>query len=358
MFSLRAIPPDLNLSRPEAIRLEPEQFEQALVNPLASPSVDEAGQWQLYLNALALLGFEQWLEKRAPSHFIDRTQCINHIGAVYNLKIDEFKLNLIVKEQVLDEVVEIPREAIEQPALVAHFYVLLEVCEEQQRLMIRGFLRSDRLMNYCHRVSDSLQNGYYQIPLSVFDPEPNHLLFYCDFLEPASILLPVISTEHTATPEAISETTLTASQETPIQLGQWVQGVFAAGWQAIDDLFSPEVHLAWSPRNQREGAKRGKLIDLGMELQGQRVVLLVNVTEEADNQLSVLVQLHPAGEERYLPPQIKLTLLSQAGKKLQEVGSRTQDNYIQLKSFKGRSGIPFSIVVSLGDTCLCENFEL
>ena len=110
--------------------------------------------------------------------------------------------------------------------------------------------------------------------------------------------------------------------------------------------------------NQREGAKRGKLIDLGMELQGQRVVLLVNVTEEADNQLSVLVQLHPAGEERYLPPQIALTLLSQAGKKLQEVGSRTQDNYIQLKSFKGRSGIPFSIVVSLGDTCLCENFEL
>jgi hypothetical protein len=95
-----------------------------------------------------------------------------------------------------------------------------------------------------------------------------------------------------------------------------------------------------------------------MELQGQRVVLLVNVTEEADNQLSVLVQLHPAGEERYLPPQIKLMLLSQAGKKLQEVRSRTQDNYIQLKSFKGRSGIPFSIVVSLGDSCLCENFEL
>jgi len=254
--------------------------------------------------------------------------------------------------------VEIPREAIEQPALVAHFYVLLEVCEEQQLVMIRGFLRSDRLMNYCSRVSDCLQNDYYQIPLSAFDSEPNHLLFYCDFIEPAAMPLPVISTPHSATPDAISETPLTASQETPIQLGQWIQGVFAAGWQAIDDLFSPEVHLAWSPRNQREGAKRAKLIDLGMELQGQRVVLLVNVTEEADNQLSVLVQLHPAGEERYLPPQIALTLLSQAGKKLQEVGSRTQDNYIQLKSFKGRSGIPFSIVVSLGDIYLCENFEL
>jgi hypothetical protein len=82
MFSFSAIPPDLNPRRPEAIGLEPEQFEQALVNPLVNPSVNEAGQWQLYLNALALLGFEQWLEKRAPSHLIDRTQCINQIGAV------------------------------------------------------------------------------------------------------------------------------------------------------------------------------------------------------------------------------------------------------------------------------------
>lgn len=358
MFSLRAIPPSFNLRRPEAIGLEPEQFEQALVNPLASPSVNEAGQWQLYLNALALLGFEQWLQKRAPSHFIDRTQCINQVGAVYNLKIDEFKLNLIVKEHVLDEVAEIPREAIKQPELAAHFYVLLEVSEEQQRVLIRGFLRYDRLSKYCSQVSNCLQNSYYKIPLFAFDLEPNHLLFYCDFLEPTAIPLPVISTEHSATPDAISKTPLTASQETPIQLGQWIQGVFEAGWQAMDDLFSPEAHLAWSPRNQREGAKRGKLIDLWMELQGQKTVLLVNITEEADNQLSVLVQLHPAGEERYLPPQIKLTLLSQAGKKLQEVQSRTQDNYIQLKSFKGRSGIPFSIAVSLGETCLCENFEL
>ena len=95
-----------------------------------------------------------------------------------------------------------------------------------------------------------------------------------------------------------------------------------------------------------------------MDFQGQKILLLVNVTEEADKQLSVLVQLHPAGEKRYLPHQISLTLLSQAGKKLQEVHSRTQDNYIQLKSFKGRSGIPFSIAVSLGDICIYENFKL
>lgn len=359
MFNSSVIPKDLRFRTPETILLEPEQFEQALFNPLVSPLVNEAGQWQLYLNALALLGFEQWLQKRTSKHFIDRTQCINEIGAIYNLKIDEFKLNLIAREHVLDEVAEIPREALEQPELAAHFYVLIEVSEEQQQVIIRGFLRYDQLINYCNRYNECLENGYYKVPLSAFDSEPNHLLLYCDFLVPAAMPLLVILTEHSATTEATSETALTAFfQETRIQLGQWIQGVFAEGWQAINDLFSPEVHLALSLRNQREGAKRGKLIDLGMELQGQRTVLLVNVTEEAENKLSVLVQLHPAGEERYLPPQITLILLSQVGEKLQEVHSRTQDNYIQLKSFKGRSGIPFSIVVSLGDICLCENFEL
>lgn len=365
MFRAVVFPKSLKFRQPEAIWLEPQQFEQALVGSLVASlvnaSFNEADQWQLYLNTLALSGFEQWLQRCTLTHFIDRTQCINQVGAVYNFRVGQFKLNLIAREHVLDEVAEIPRAAIEQPDLTAHFYVLLEVSEEQQRVIIRGFLRYDRLMHYCNQVGEGLQNDYYPISLSAFDPEPNHLLFYCDFLEPTSIPLPVIAMEPAATPEVLSDTTLktlTAVQETHIQLGQWIQGIFAPGWQAITDLVRPEVYLAWSLRNQGDGAKQGKLMDLGIELQGQRTVLLVNVTEKADKKLSVLVQLHPAAEERYLPPQIGLTLFSQTGKKLQEVYSRTQDNYIQLKPFKGRSGVLFSIVVSLGDICLYENFEL
>lgn len=358
MFSCSVIPANLKFKQSEVIWLEPELFEQKLANPLTSCSDNEAAQWQFYLNGLALLGFEEWLRKRASSHLIDRTQCINQNNAIYNLKIDEFRLNLIIKEHILDEITEITKDAIIKPELAAHFYVLLEVSEEQQQVIIRSFLRHDRLTNYCSQSNDCLQNGYYQIPLSVFDPEINHLLFYCDFLEPITIPLPIVSKECSATPDSISEISLTTSQETSIQLGQWIEGIFTAGWDAINDLFNPEALVAWSPRSQGEGAKRGKLIDLGMDFQGQKILLLVNVTEEADKQLSVLVQLHPAGKKRYLPHQISLTLLSQAGKKLQEVHSRTQDNYIQLKSFKGRSGIPFSIAVSLGDICIYENFKL
>ncbi len=359
MFIFSALSTGFQLKPSETIWLETEQFEQLRLSSLVDPALNEADQWQQYLQAIALLGFEQWLQKRASSHVVDRTRCINQTRAVYNFRLDEFKLNLIVKEHVLDEVVEIPREAIEQPDLATHFYVLLEVSEEQQQLLIRGFLRYDRLWDYCNRVSDCLQNGNYHIPLSIFDPEPNHLLFYCDFLEPATMPLSIPSMQHSTIPEAISEAILMQHfQQTQIQLGQWLQGVFAEGWQAIEDLFSSEDYLDWSARNIGEGVKRGKLLDLGMQLQDHKAVLLVNVTAEAEQELSVLVQLHPAGKTRYLPSQITLMLFSQAGEKLQEVCSRNQDNYIQLKSFKGQLGIPFRIGVSLGDICLYENFHL
>jgi Protein of unknown function (DUF1822) len=348
MFSSSALPLGLKLRQPEAIWLDLDLLGPRL-RPLANPSRHEAEQWQLYLNRLGLLGFEQWLQKCTPTYAIDQTQYLNEVGAVYNLKLNEFKLNLWVKEHILDEVVEIPREALlgnaTAPSNAAHFYLLLEISEEQRRVFIRGFLRHDRLREYCDRLSDHSQSNSYSIPLSVFDDEPNHLLFYCDFLEPSAIPLPEISR---AAP----------IQETRIKLGQWLEGVFAEGWQAIGDLVPPEFHLALSARNQGAAAKRGKLIDLGMEFQGQRAVLLVNIVEEPEEELSVLVQLHPAGESEYLPPQTTLTLISESGETLQEVYSRSLDDYIQLRSFSGRSGIPFRIGVRLDEVCLYEDFEL
>lgn len=337
----------LTLMHSETIWLESEQIEQAI--SAVDSSASEAHQWQIYLNTLAAIGLERWLQQSSSNRSIDRTQCISEIGAIYNFKVNGFKLTLLVKEHVLDEVAEIPTAAIELPA---HFYILLEINEEQQTAIVRGLLRSDRLIDYLDRVNRRcLRDGYYHIPLSVFDPEPNHLLFYFDFLSPASITLPTIATA----PEARLMAGLRTNR---IELGQWLQGVFERGWQSIDDLVSPQSYLALTPRTPGKGAKRGKLIDLGVELPGQSAVLLVNITEETEEKLAVVVQLHPAGTVRYLPPNIALTLLSISGEKLQEVHSRSQDNYIQLKSFKGRSGTNFRIAIELGGFSLCEHFEL
>jgi Protein of unknown function (DUF1822) len=338
MFNFLAPSTNSHHKQPEIILLQPKHFQEAMAYPSDNPSLLEAERWQLYLNALALLGFEEWLKKFASSYSIDKNQCINEVGAVYNLKINKFKLNLIIKEHVLDEEAEVPCAAI-HPSCAAHFYVLLEISEEQQKLVIRGFLRHDRLVDYCRRLN-TLHNGNYKISLTAFDPEPQHLLFNCDFLDPAAIVRPNLEPRHR------------------INLGQWLAEVCDGGWQTINDLFDSKSYLAGSLRQPGQGASRGKLINLGLQLQEHQAVLLVNVTEEAAQELTVLVQLHPVGNERYLPAQITLTLLAQSGEKLQEVQARSLDNYIQLRSFKGLSGTPFQLMVSLGEVSVFEDFEL
>ncbi len=340
---------ELRLLQPEVIWLEPEHFEQA--TRISSQVNGEAQQWQTYLNAMALSGFEQWLRERIPDKPVNREP--NLIESICHLKVGEFKYGLIATEHVLDEVVNFPQAAIERPELAAHFYVLLEVDEEQEQMIVRGVLRYDELVNYCSTVNLQLsQDSCYQLPLSLFDAEPNHLLFYSRYLDPTAIPLPLIS------PESVQDSLRETLKSTRIKLSQWLQGVLDEGWLSFDALVTPEANLAWSTRNASEGTKKGKLINLGMQLESQTVALLITVTSEASEKVGILVQLYPTGGERHLPPNLQLTLLSRAGKTLQSTQSRGQDNYIQLKSFKGKSGTRFSVEVSMGDVSVREDFEL
>lgn len=359
MLNFTANSTDIRLLLPESIWLEAEDFEEAKKisdghsrsvserRPAGSDRVNnEAEKWQNYVNALALLGFEQWLSTRINQQSIKRDSNISY------LKVGEFKFCIIATENILDEEVNLAVDFIEKPELAAHFYVLLEVLEEQEEVIIRGFLRYDELVNYKTKVKLQARDGFYRLPLAEFDPEPNHLIFYSRFLEPTAIALPV------ATETKAEENLVVYLQETTTKLSQWLQGVIDESWQAIDTLLSPEVNLAFSTRSVEVATKRGKLIDLGIQLSHQTVALLVNITEEAQEKISISIQLHPTGKEKYLPPNIKVTLLSKAGNILQQVEARGQDNYIQLKLFKGERGKRFSIEVSLDELSVRENFEL
>jgi hypothetical protein len=349
---------------PETIWLEPEQIEQAKAmserrsgglrertsTHLHERPTSEVQQWQSYLNTLALLGFEQWLSERLAEQSIERSD--KPIESVCYVEVNEFKFCLIAVEHVLDETVQIPQAVVEQPELAAHFYVVHEVSEEQELVTVRGFLRFDELMNYRDRHNCQPQDDCYLLPLSLLDAEPNHLLFYCRSLQPTAIALP-IHTSSTAAGQFLGALTNTTTK-----LTQWLQDAFDENWQTIDQLINTEAHLSLSTRSIESGARRGKLINLGVQLGQQAVALFVNVTSEAEGKLGVLVQLHPTGEAGYLIPDLKLSLRSQTGKTLQEVAARSQDNYIQLKPFKGLPGTRFSVAIHLGSKTIEENFEL
>ncbi len=349
---------DLRFLLPETVWLEAEHY--LLAQQTSSLETNNATtSWQTYINTLALLGLEVWLEKRLQDKVVTRD--ISAIKTGGNIKVDEFKFCAIATEHLLDEIVNIPSLAIE-PEYKAHFYVLLEVLEEEEEVVIRGFLPHNQLVELKNNLNLPISNGCYQLPLSVFDIEPNHLLLYLRYVQASEFTAPVVDSQVTPA-EHLSKIV----SATTTNLSQWLQGIVDRGWQTLDSINKPELSLAFSTRNIPKDPKRAKIIDLGMNLGNQKVALLINIFPEKsddskDNdvreKISVLAQLYPMNGETFLPQNIKLVLLSKAGKVLQEITSRIQDNCIQLNSFKGERGKKFSIQVSLGNYSITENFEL
>ena len=164
-------------------------------------------------------------------------------------------------------------------------------------------------------------------------------------------------------PEYLSEIrqNATVSDGVIINLTKWFEGIFE-GWLSTEAIFGNNQNqlaiVRNTPENKETSVKRAKLFNLGVQLSDRRVVLAIALTQVREGTTSVLVQLYPTEEETYLPPNLQLTMLSQADELLQEVTSRTQDDYIQLKRFKGEIGDRFKIKVNLDETSVTEEFVL
>ncbi|HEY9603515.1 MAG TPA: DUF1822 family protein [Allocoleopsis sp.] len=239
---------DLRRLYPEVVWLEPEHFDRA--SQISDRVTGEIHQWQCYLNVLALLGFVQWLGERVSDLTIDWHHCsvlqpqyANLIEAVCHLKVSEFNLCLIATDNSDEELVSVPRAAIDLPEFIAHFYVIVEVQEEQEQAIVRGLLRYDQLDRYRQSVNLRAKPDWsYQLPLSLFDTEPNHLLFSLRFLEPTSIALPVVAM-HASTQlfltQAELETLLSNLQSPHRHLWQsltWEQGAIILTCPELLDL--------------------------------------------------------------------------------------------------------------------------
>jgi len=186
----------------EIIVLEPEQPQQAL--EISQFLRNESRRWHLYLQALALLAFEEWLQKREPNIFINKEQSsvfqlshANLIDAVCHLSVGEFKVCLIPTISFTDEEVTVPRAVLDLPEFTAHFYVVIGIEEDLEIAAIRGFLRYDQLVNYQSELQPEVDWNYH-LPLAWFNREPNELLLYLQCLAPTAIPLPEIPTHRQA----------------------------------------------------------------------------------------------------------------------------------------------------------------
>src|SRR5919202_2466220 len=146
--------------------------------------------------------------------------------------------------------------------------------------------------------------------------------------------------------------------KTKVNLSQWLVNTFEQGWETLETLLNPvEPELAFRFRSPIDSISRAKRIDLGMQLAGNPVALVMELQPESQHKTNILLQVHPIGDRTYLPPHLHLTVLDETGLIFLEAQARNADNYIQLQ-FSGMPGEQFSVKVALDDASLVEDFVL
>ena len=138
-----------------------------------------------------------------------------------------------------------------------------------------------------------------------------------------------------------------------VNLSQWFEYVFEAGWQAVEALLGTEPpELAFSFRSV-PSIKRCKLIELGTP--GQSVAVIVAIAGESEQEMDISVEVQPPKGQTYLPPNLQLIVLDEDGEAVIDAHARNDNKNIQLE-FGGEPGDRFSVKVALGDVSVTENF--
>lgn len=138
-----------------------------------------------------------------------------------------------------------------------------------------------------------------------------------------------------------------------INLSGWLQDIFEAAWQSAEEVLAPIAPLPAFRYNSR--VTRAKLIDLGIQLPGQMVALVVTLTPKTSVEIDIRLQVYPNGEQTHLPDNLTVQVLDGKGAVVMEAHTRTANTHIKLE-FSVQLEERFSVRLELGDMSFTEYF--
>ena len=158
---------DLESDAHEQVALSGADLKQAA--RLSQSIINQTQQWQVYLNALALRGFQRWLQEQAPDLAVDTTRCtVGGTTVVTDLRVEALNVSLLVMGSVLDQTVPVPQSSLDG-AQAGQVYVWVAVEEDMVRLY--GVIRTDQLMASAQAGELHLDaDRTYPVPSAWFDP--------------------------------------------------------------------------------------------------------------------------------------------------------------------------------------------
>ncbi len=367
-----------------------------------------ASRHRAFINCLCLNVLIKWLQEEPDlqskieiptslSELYQRWEFVNGTELIFNHN----RLVLIPHEQSYIDELRIPQEWVDIPNWAANYYVALQVNLEAGWLHIWGFISYAEVLQkakydlidrtYCLNHNDLMADiNIMWVAQEIFTPKqpqikslPNLSAFEANKiiskLSQPTVYSPRLHINFAVWGAIIASNEyrqnlyhqrtqnfqiipMESSTKITHNLSLWFKNLFHEGWHSIDDLLNltpMNVSQFRSDSVLNEVCIKGaKIIDLGMQIESQNVVLLIGLSPQNDHKVAIRVQLYPALGENHLPSSIKLALLSESGAILQSVESRNYDNYIQLKRFKLPLGKLFSLQVAHKDVTIKENFIL
>ena len=145
-----------------------------------------------------------------------------------------------------------------------------------------------------------------------------------------------------------------------VNLKEWFSGLFEQEWQPVELVLAVNVRgaaVAIKPKVGSSSISRAKVLDLGMQLAGHAVALVLRLTPTPTAEIDVQLRLYPAGGAIQLPRGLKLIVLDDAGNACMETEARNADNRIQLE-FGALPGEKFAVKVALSDAEIVEHFAI
>lgn len=152
----------------------------------------------------------------------------------------------------------------------------------------------------------------------------------------------------------------------PIHLSQWFMNVVDVGWQTVESLLNSQQQaelvfkfrgteqITLQPGNSTYSVQKGKLLDLGQDSKSQLIALVVGLISASTEEINIGVKVYPTGSQIYLPEELELLVLDEAGRSVMQATARNTKS-IQLK-FSSEIGERFSVKIALGDVSFTEVF--
>lgn len=355
-----------------------------------------------YLNALSLGAFLAWVQQDVPDVQVwPDTETLSGIWEVVNgtaVALGSTRLVLIPTETIDDSELAVPQEWMDIPSWAADYYLAVQVQPEREYVRVWGYTTHQELKmsahydpvdrTYCLDADDLTRdlNAFwvtYQFcaaeqtkvavtPLPEVPPIQaenllqrlgNSAVIFPRLTIPFELWGTLLEREDWRQRLYRARQGEDLSSGAVVKLREWLQGRFMFPWQTVELLSSRQIADAWrstplssSLQSSPFNVNCVKVLDFGTQPGEEQVALLIGLTTVSDTEVSIGIQIRPVGDSPYLPQEIQVRLLDDAGREIGQASAAITET-IELQ-LNGRRGEQFSMEVSSGDRCLREQFEI